>query len=821
MKVRVPARAIFAIVFVVLCSNFATAQSNFQRLPGVAIDIGIGGARQEAIWVVGSDRKAYRWTGSSWQLVGGENFERIAVDSNGNPWTVATNTAMFRLVNNAWQQVPGQAKDIGAGVDGTVVHVGLSNTMYRWNGSGWSDSFGADALHVAIDPQGNPWTIGAAGQIARYRNTTKQVVPGEGKDVAVGANGSVFVIGGDNRRVWRWDGATSWINVGDIAGITRIAADSKGNPWVMNRTEIYRSTTNTSTAVNPPPPPPPPPTNTSTNIPTSADARDTFRNLVLGFPNWASFSPERPDQNRATGAATRLAPQRLNTTTYDCTTTPYTITETPDKIVTFNPDANVLWPGALLQGKGYKLGIGSLKELPIRQRSPLGISINLQTANNSAVVQNPSNVTVASAIGGIIDTAQRNGVQPATSISYLKTEAYSSEQIALSLGLSASYLASSVKATFDFKREASERTITAIFRETAFTVSVEAPQTPSSFLSTALSNADLQAQIQQGNLGADNIPVYVSSITYGRALMFSLTSTASSQEIAATLDAMYQGGAITAEGNLSAAQKRVLSNSKINIVTIGGDAENARRLVASGRLSEYFSRTNSLATYRPISYEVRNLGDGSIAKISETTNYNITECSVLTAKKVGERWVSVIDGIYFNEPGDDSDGNIYGFVFLPDAKGTIFNTPRPSAITFKQGAILGANRLITVPGVGAVQGDGRFDENNNFLVKDYFNATSAGIELFVGLLDADYTLGNADDAIVVRAESNPIRLANPFGGANMSSAPRISGVGSGSPGSATILYRQKKLCNLLEDPVSKQIIAEEPCISAATAIAQP
>ena len=37
--------------------------------------------------------------------------------------------------------------------------------------------------------------------------------------------------------------------------------------------------------------------------------------------------------------------------TYSCTTTPYTLTTNPDKIVMFAPDVATLWPGAIVQGK--------------------------------------------------------------------------------------------------------------------------------------------------------------------------------------------------------------------------------------------------------------------------------------------------------------------------------------------------------------------------------------------------------------------------------------------------------------------------------------
>ena len=781
----------------------ASAQVTLQKIVGTAKDIAIGANNQ--IWIIGADNTAYSRSNNTWKKQNSTALSRIAVDPQGNAWAIAkSDNRIVRFNKNAWTSVAGKAQDIAIGANGAVYSVSLTGDIVPLIGSSWGKSIGS-ASQVAVDPKGNPWTVGANGEISRFVAGKPQRIPGQAKAIAIAANGAVYVLGADFNRIWLWDGSMGWTVAASVPDAIRIATDNKGTLFVLNQKgEIQRAVT----AQTPP-------------TPTAPDARANFNNLVLGFPSWSVYSPELPDRLPSpTGAASR-AVQQVSSNAYDCTTTPYTITETPDKIVTFNPDANVLWAGALLQGKGYKLGIGSLKELPIRQRAPLGLSINLQTANNSASVVNPTVETVQAAIGSIIENAQNKAVLPATSVSYSKTDSYTSEQIALSLGISAKYMGSSAKATFDFKRDASQRTITAIFRETAFTVLVVAPQTPSSYLSNQFSSADLQAQIEQGNLGTDNIPVYVSSITYGRVLMFSLTSSASAQEMSATLDAMYQGGTITAEGNLSASQKRILQNSTIRVATIGGDSDNARRLIASGRLSEYFSKTNALSTYKPVSYEVRNLGDGSIAKLSETTNYNVTECSVLTAKKVGERWVNVIDGIYLNNAGDGDTGDIYGAGFLEGARGAIFNIPENAPVIMKTGSVFGANRQITVPGINVFTGDGRFDSNNNFVVKDYFNAAQNTLDFIVFLIDRDSRVLDDDDAIIVRGENNPVILSNPFGGSNKTEGVRVDGAGRGTPGSATVIYRQKKLCNLLEDPISKQIVPEENCLSASLAISQP
>jgi hypothetical protein len=143
--------------------------------------------------------------------------------------------------------------------------------------------------------------------------------------------------------------------------------------------------------------------------------------------------------------------------------------------------------------------------------------------------------------------------------------------------------------------------------------------------------AKLQQQISQGRIGPDNLPVYVSNIVYGRMMMFSITSTASESDIRATMQAGYNGIGGSVEANLSAKQKAILSESKIKITSIGGDAEATLAMIRSGDWSKYFTNTAPLSSAAPMSYTFRNLGDGSIASVTETTEYNIRTCDAIQA----------------------------------------------------------------------------------------------------------------------------------------------------------------------------------------------
>jgi hypothetical protein len=83
---------------------------------------------------------------------------------------------------------------------------------------------------------------------------------------------------------------------------------------------------------------------------------------------------------------------------YRCNDTPYSLTTTPEKITTFDPNADVLWPGALIQGGPFQQGV--LAALPLTERAPLEISIpGLLASNNTMVVDHPTLATVQQMIG--------------------------------------------------------------------------------------------------------------------------------------------------------------------------------------------------------------------------------------------------------------------------------------------------------------------------------------------------------------------------------------------------------------------------------------
>lgn len=379
------------------------------------------------------------------------------------------------------------------------------------------------------------------------------------------------------------------------------------------------------------------------------------------LPDWEEFSPPQSNAKVQVGDAV-VEDHAHEGDDYTCTTTTYDLTQNPEEIVTFDPDKEIMWLGALLQGDGYVNGIGSLDELPIRQRSPLKVNIDLLTGDNERTVRNPDGNSVGSAIGELIQAATDAGHQAGSSIFFRQKETHQLKQSALELGFSARYMGTSVTGQLEYEQEFEEKTLTAYFLQKMFTASVVLPQLPGEFFSDEFSEADMQKQVDRGRIGPDNLPTFISSIVYGRVMMLTMTSTFSYERMRSALSASYES--VTGDGgggDVTIDDLEVLNEAEIQVVTVGGDAQSALALLREGNLGAFFASDSPLTAAKPISYTVRNLADNSIAQVAETTRYNITECSLIPQDPTGAQYtvklesiiVSVVDCDPFTAPSPE------------------------------------------------------------------------------------------------------------------------------------------------------------------------
>ena len=136
-------------------------------------DIGVG--LNGSVWATTQDGSLFKWTGSTWQLVqslpGGSG--QISVDNTGRPWIVNSYGKIYRLDGNNWTSLPGLAKDIGCGADGSVYIISTTPIsggyqVMLWSGSVWKPIVGG-GTNIAVGPTGKPWVISNLATIFTYK----------------------------------------------------------------------------------------------------------------------------------------------------------------------------------------------------------------------------------------------------------------------------------------------------------------------------------------------------------------------------------------------------------------------------------------------------------------------------------------------------------------------------------------------------------------------------------------------------------------------------------------------------------------------------
>lgn len=374
--------------------------------------------------------------------------------------------------------------------------------------------------------------------------------------------------------------------------------------------------------------------------------------FLAGLPTWDQYAPPGMetdsivDSTRTPVALRDTVPlvKDIDTTgavttrsnvVYACTDVPYTLSKNPRQVVIYNPDVDILFPGALIQGKSHKSQAGSLLGITVKQRTPINVSIPGFSfpggGTNFRTVDSVDQAHVAQAIGNIVGNATASGLQAPTASTFEMRTYNSEKEFALQAGLSGKYLGFSGSASGSTSRNSSETTVAVQFYQRMYDVVVAAPQTPAGWFSGAFTAERLQEQIAAGTMGNDNPPIYLSQVTYGRSLMFTLTSTASESDIRATLNASYKFVTGQAALNLSAKQQAILSESKIAITSIGGNDSATAAMIQSGDWRAYFTASAPLSTAAPLSYVFKNVSDGSIAQVTEATNYSIRSCTEYSA----------------------------------------------------------------------------------------------------------------------------------------------------------------------------------------------
>lgn len=278
-----------------------------------------------------------------------------------------------------------------------------------------------------------------------------------------------------------------------------------------------------------------------------------------------------------------------------------------DEQIVLNPQTDVIYPGALI--KGESILDGSYLPIPA-DRKPITISTSLTGSGQvSVTVDDPKLSTVREAINSMMN--QTYDVPPAN-MGFTIEQAYSESQLNLSLRASYSGVVD-VSGGFDYSNKNIKTRLIAKFIQSYYTLDMDLPASPAD-----LFNGDINE-----TLFGVYMPMYVSSVTYGRMALFTIESELEETQVRAFL----QGSYASVDASASVDFDELIASSTMKVYILGGSGADAGLTVDGFDAFKDYIKTGGNYSKEspgaPISYKLRYIKDNTIGKMVFAASYPI------------------------------------------------------------------------------------------------------------------------------------------------------------------------------------------------------
>jgi len=298
-----------------------------------------------------------------------------------------------------------------------------------------------------------------------------------------------------------------------------------------------------------------------------------------------------------------------------------------DAYPTWDPNAEVIWPGSALQGQSITR---STPDPIIAPRGPGKIVLNILIGADSSScevteVGQAEITSCANAIIGRLPAYQfpANGV--------LKVDHITSEkQLQVAVKANASYFGLfKAKASFNLDFQNGLNKFLVSLNQSFYTLSFQRPAFAHQFVRDGVTVDDIWPFV-----GPGNPPVYISSVTYGRVFYLLVESSDSIETISASLNASFGFGGFG--GGVSGSVKHVtmLANYRRQVYAYGGDQAILFSRIApgagAGQLDNWLEaelyKTGRIDRAMPLTYSVRSVRSALLVKNGVATDWTYRQC---------------------------------------------------------------------------------------------------------------------------------------------------------------------------------------------------
>jgi thiol-activated cytolysin len=356
-----------------------------------------------------------------------------------------------------------------------------------------------------------------------------------------------------------------------------------------------------------------------------------------------------------------------------CTSTKYAFSPVYSDGFLLSPTTDVIYPGAILDGNS--IYDGGYREISLPRTGGIITTNGGNFKNVTTSVDEVRYDKVTQSINDLLN-ADVTG-SSAARLQFEITEIQDERQLDVALGFTYEKgEKAKIKANFDFTKNVKKSRLLIKYQQIYYTLSFTKKNYPHEYFQPQVSAKDVYNSIK----GANVAPVYVASVSYGRAAFFSVTSDIEVKKLKATLE----GQLNLAKQKLAidvAVKDSLVRNNTTSAGTIYGGNGSDAALAVTG-LDGFFTYLTkggdwSLSSQgAPISYTLRRISDNETFGVQRTTTYVVKECHDVTGK------ISFVSMNHYSGPyGDILKGNLSMQIKYDDASiavgspNTLWNAP--------------------------------------------------------------------------------------------------------------------------------------------------
>ncbi|MCC3769168.1 thiol-activated cytolysin family protein [Streptomyces sp. UNOC14_S4] len=323
----------------------------------------------------------------------------------------------------------------------------------------------------------------------------------------------------------------------------------------------------------------------------------------------------------------------------------------PGKLIGFQPEIST-YPGDIINGFEYRTK-EKLASLVIARRAKLKVTAE-------AVPGFTGELSEASFSNyKLLKDKFDDKDAPIHSITVQYQESSNVESLAASFNISGEYAKAKMSASGSTTKNKNKKFYGALIMQPSFTVKAEHPSVaePSKFF-TDLTVEKLKALEKSGVIGDQKRPLWIESVTYGRAVLMTFESEQFTDEFKAAV-AGGLGETASAEAKANFAKEYSSHAGKVYVLA-PEDASKVGNLLKEGKITSYFEKEPKpkVGAMKPMSYAVRDMVKNADTPFPENKQVIVADCH----PSYGEFKLSLKRVRIDNDKDVIGAGDVYGHV---------------------------------------------------------------------------------------------------------------------------------------------------------------